>query len=245
MGILNVINKSGFISYSTDKNSKDIWNRRGGGGGGGFGGGGGIWSSCEQIMWVSAGGLKYPVYLKPGMNNVEFWVPHIFPDITIIESPIVIETDGYILIPAGFEWIFITGEDAPPCPANQKMADKITFKDFYDIEIYSKPISIDLDNVVDKLNFGDVSHLELINVNINEISQLENVGYKDIYKLDLEMSVPKEDIEINNGEVNVTENEMIVDIVNTEIINIKITDNQSGVEAAGFSDLYDIEIIRG
>lgn len=251
MAFLSVDKFDGFIYYSEDKLSggstggiatggNDNYGK--GSSSGGFGGSGSIWSSCEQVIWVSCGGLRYPIYLKPGWNDVWFWIPNIFPDDTWVESQIVIESDGYILIPAGFEWTIITGEDAPYYPSNQKMAEKLQFKDCYSIEIYTKPVPVDLDNIIDKLGFGDVSLTEIKSLAVKTITQLEDIGFEDIHKLELEISVPEDDVEITEGEIDITDNTMIIDLVNTDTINITITDNQNGVEATGFSDIIDIEI---
>lgn len=238
MATLSCNNESGFIAYGTN----DGGSGGSGGHGGGFGGGGAIWSSQEQVIWISAGGLRYPVYLKPGWNDVKFWVPYIFPEDTWIESPIIIETEGYILIPAGFEWTFVTGKDAPYIPGNQKMADKLKFVDCYDLEILSKPVSVDLDNIIEELGYSDFTLTELIGVAIKEVGQLEELGYEDIHSLELQISEPEEDIEITKDNIDISDSATIVDLVNTDTINVTITDNQNGVESTGFSDIFDIEI---
>lgn len=108
------------------------------GGGGGICGSGEIWSSEEQIVWVSAGGVRYPMLLKPGINRVWFWIPSIYPEDTWTSSSLVFESSGYILIPAGFEWNTFTGVGAPPEPMVVRMGDSVVIGDSWFIS-FRKP----------------------------------------------------------------------------------------------------------
>lgn len=244
-----VDNENGFIKYSTS-NDEDNSGGNGygggsrydnGGGKGGFGGSGSMWSSCEQVIWISAGGLRYPIYLKAGWNEVKFYIPNIFPEDTWVETTIIIESTGYLLIPAGFSWFFETGEDAPKAPANSKMTDKLKFTDCYDVEIFTPAIPIDADDIIDSIEFGDISLTEIETIAIKVFGQLEELGIEDIHDLDLIVNIPETDVVITESEVVLSEPVVLQDTVTTELINVTITDNQSGIDAAGFEDIYDID----
>ena len=149
LAVLSVTGFDGYIQYGQTNNSQSHDTTNGqAGGGGGISGSGSIWSGSSQVIWVSAGGVKYPIYLEPGWNDVEFWIPTIYPQDDWVECPIIIEAPGYILIPGGFEWAVITGIGAPPGPARLIIGDTV----------------IPMDNVI--LTFegspsGQISHIEI------------------------------------------------------------------------------------
>lgn len=207
-------------------------------GNGGISGSGEIWSSCEQTIWISAGGVKYPIYLKPGSNIVRFWIPNIFPEDTYIEEPIVIETYGYILIPAGFEWSIITGEDAPVKLGNKKYSDKLSFIDSYDIELITPQKPIDLDGIVDEIGFDDSHNIE-IETPQSPIKHSENTDefeFNDDCLFEL-INTPKK---YEFGVVDISEFD---DDVNINLISITPIDNvDSNVDRTIFDDSIDIDI---
>lgn len=156
---LSAITSDGYIFY--DPNGSGFPNIAGNdtsppGGGGGVAGGGSIWSSCDQIIWVSCGGLRYPIWVKAGWNDIWFWIPSIFPNDTWIDATLIIEADGYILIPAGFEWNVVTGIGAPPEPLVIRFIDKIAVKDSVYIDfrypdIPHDPVIIDTVDIRDEV----------------------------------------------------------------------------------------------
>lgn len=180
MAVLGTGKRSGSIRYPY---SKPDSTSSGSNGGGGTGGGGTIWSGSDQIIWISTGGVKYPIHLKPGKNDISFWIPALFPEDTWIECPLVIEAPGYILIPAGFKFDIFTGEDAPVGPGSLNIADKLSIVDFYDIDIAEVPVPpkppADLDNITDEYGFNDFITTDIININISEASYIDDISLRD------------------------------------------------------------------
>lgn len=143
MATLGVTGFDGSIEYKYSSSQSHDYTDGQAGGGGGISGSGPIWSSTDQIIWVNAGGVKYPIHLKPGWNDVQFWIPTIYPQDGWVQSPIVIEAPGYILIPGGFEWGVITGIGAHPSPMLFGIVDSVTVADSCTI-IFESPSSKDI-----------------------------------------------------------------------------------------------------
>lgn len=181
-----------FSSYSSSGpsggNRPPSYDTTGGqaGGGGGIIGGGQIWSGSSQIIWVSAGGVKYPIQLEPGWNDVGFWIPSIFPDDTWIESPIIIEAPGYILIPGGFEWGVITGVGAPPEPIMIDILDRITPIDNLYIEFRQGEAGVTSCYIEDIVGVSDEVYIDIIKnpIKANDIYMTDTIQLSD--SLDLE-----------------------------------------------------------
>jgi hypothetical protein len=192
VSVLAVNGWSGSIVYNTiPDNIKYPWPRTLSGGGGGVSGGGSIWSSTEQVIWIKYDGAPaYPVYLKPGYNDVRFWIPTIFPENTWVEAKLEIIATGYILIPAGFEWEVITGENVPPAPPNSKRIDKIKFIDLYDVVINYVPVPVDDQNVIDNVTFKDVYDTNIRTIDTDTADNIDGITFKDISDIDLITPIP-------------------------------------------------------
>lgn len=210
MAILGVRAYSGSIRYPY---SKPTGTSAGDGGGGGTGGGGVIWSSTDQIIWITIGSVKYPVHLKPGKNDISFWIPSLFPEDTWIETQLVIEAPGYILIPAGFKFDIFTGEGAPSGTSILKLTDKIKITDFYSIDIVDVPVPpeppADIDSIISEYEYSDFITTDILNISIKDTS------YIDVFSVE--------------------------DVNNLDSVNIQTSSNNS-VDSAGFEDFVDIDI---
>ena len=159
----------------------------GGGTGGGMRGSGTIWSATEQTIWIDLGnGNKYPVYLKPGFNNVEIWLPNILPEDMWQETTPKIESEGYILIPGGFSWETIINPEAPLGLSSPRLTDRFEIKDLYNVRIEQAPIPINLDEILDTFKMMDITKEELINVVISNQGLLDNFELEDFINIELE-----------------------------------------------------------
>ena len=238
MAVFNCLASSGGIIYPVSSGGggggPGGW-PPGGGYGGGMGGGGGLWSGSAQLIWIIVNNApKYPVWLKPGWNEVRFWIPFIFPDEEWVEATIIIEAPGYLLIPAGFEFYIKTDEDAPVRTGNPKMADKLKFIDLYDIEIESVPVPVDLDNLIDEIVFEDTHSIDIIAIsNIVDEACIENLTIEDINDYDIQG-------EPFSGEYEHVDELVFNDVTNTELINATVN-NQTESESIGFDDFVDID----
>lgn len=157
----------GYIYSSYPESGTPSFDNTGGiaGGGGGASGGGSIWSGSGQTIWVDFGGVKYPVYVNPGDNDIGFWIPAIFPDDTFVDSPIIIETPGYILIPGGFEWGIIHGVNSPNTPLIIGMLDSVIPSDSFVIsfESISKDKTLEVkDTIIPMDNFEIVMNTPMV-----------------------------------------------------------------------------------
>lgn len=107
------------------------------GGPGGLRGGGWVWTGFPQLIRIGGNGLlgQY-IWLKEGWNEIEFFIPFIYPkDVWLPNVQITIESDGYILIPAGFTWEVLYNDKVDKLPPNSKMIERIDIKDIYDLVI--------------------------------------------------------------------------------------------------------------
>lgn len=132
---------------------------------GGFGGYGSIWSSGRQIVFIgAAGGIKYPILLNPGNNDVNFWVPAIYPEDTTGKKPIVIEAQKYLLIPGGFTWDTEQSEDAPGIneakEIEREKVERVHFLDFAALEL-TKPAGSKDKAYTDSVQIYDFAALEV------------------------------------------------------------------------------------
>lgn len=226
---------------------------------GGVSGGGKVWSSGSGIMWVSVNNApKYPVYLKPGWNDIYFWIPFIFPEDEWVEAEIIIETPGYILIPAGFEFNISTSENAPVKLVNPRLSDKLKFVDFYDYDLISAPVPVNVDNIIDEVVFEDTHSVDIIGItNIIKESNVDEIVFEDTHSIDFEADFKGEytNIEeikaedytefnlvsrtiINNDNIDELE---FTDIKQEDIINTNINTNNEE-ESLSFNDFTNIEI---
>lgn len=236
MAIMNVLAYSGQIVYNTNPD-KPFPSVAGGGGTGGGTGGGSIWSDSSQIIWIRIdSGVKYPVRLEPGWNDIKFWIPSLYPEDVWIEAPLIIEAPGYILIPAGFEWDILTDESAPEKLGNRKMSDGLKFIDTYDIEIITPSKPIDIDKIIDELEFNDFIDSDIITTKIDDNINIDEYTYEDIHKIELELPP-------FSGEVDNIDEVDFEDSINTELINTSITDNPS-IDNADFEDIINTELIN-
>lgn len=209
----------------------------GAGGYGGVDGGGSVWSDSEQLIWVSINDApKCPVWVQPGWNEIQFWIPFIFPDDEWIEAPLIIEAPGYILIPAGFEINIKTSEDAPVRASNPKMTDKLKFIDVYDIEIETVQPPVDLDGIFDEIIFEDIHAIDITNATLlAETSLIDNLNIEDIYNVEIEA-------EPFSGEFDKVEEVNLQDVNSITLVNTTIINNNDNVtEDVGFTDFVDIE----
>ena len=238
MAVFNCLASSGAIIYSPDGKYGNDGSGGGYGGGGGTGGGGSVWSDSAQLIWISVNNApKYPVWLKPGWNEVHFWIPFIFPDDEWVEAPIIIEAPGYILIPAGFEFGIKTDKNAPVEPGNPKMIDKLQFVDVYDIEIQEVPVPVDLDGLFEDIVFEDIHAIDIINATLMaEQSLIENLNLEDVYNVEIE-SAPF------SGEFDNIEEINIEDVNSTTLVNTTIANNNN-VEDVEFTDINSNTVIN-
>lgn len=235
MAVMNVAAYSGQIIYNSTPSAQFPSYETGGTGG--VSGKGQVWSDSSQIMWIQLdSGVKYPVYLEPGWNDIEFWIPNIYPEDIWLEAPLIIEVPGYILIPAGFEWDVLTDESAPEKLGNKKMTDSLKFIDTYDIEIVSQPKPIDLDKIIEELEFNDFIDSDIINASISETSCIDEYTYDDIHNIELELPP-------FSGDADIIDDLIIEDNIETELINTTITDNPN-IDNTDFTDIIDTELIN-
>lgn len=239
--VLNCFNGSGAILYndSGDYGTDGSGGIIGTGGAGGIGGGGPIWSDSEQIIWIGINDTpKYPIYLKPGWNEVHFWIPFIFPDDEWVEAQIIIEAGGYLLIPTGFEFNIKIDKNAPEKTGNPKMIDSLSFTDLYDIEIQSIPVPVDLDNLINEIVFEDIHAIDIINATIlAEQTVIEDISFEDVHHVEIQ-GAPF------TGEVEEVEEINFEDVITTELINTDIILKDDNIEEINFEDEEDKDIIN-
>lgn len=198
-----------------------LGNGRGNGGptGGGMTGSGKIWSATEQVIYVSLGnGNKYPVYLKPGYNQVYLWIPNILPEDMWQETTPKIESEGYILIPGGFSWETIINPEAPLGLSSPRITDRFEIKDLYHVRIEQAPIPINLDEILDTFKMMDITKEELINVVISNQSLLDNFELEDFINIELEAAP-------FSGESNHLDTFEQVDIALVQTYNVNVEES--------------------
>lgn len=205
----------------------------GGGGAGGFGGGatgggssyaggfisgsGTIISDFEGIIYIKYGDAPpYPVYVKPGKNDIYFFIPIILPVPTETDATITIEAKGTILIPAGFKIVRKAGNTMTPVP-NFKIVDKFGVRDFVAIDKQTIEPPVDLDSIGEEFELQDFLDIEIINATIKALESIENVNMYDF--LDVEHLIPVEPVNIDG----ITDRVVLSDTGRTELkpVNIK------------------------
>ena len=203
----NVINSDGLLFYSESSGghsgnnfppSGGAGGGGGGGGNGGLGGYGGIWSGTEQIIWVSVNNSpKVPVYLKPGDNDIWFYIPYIFPDEEVDEGSLKIESEDYIWIPAGFRIIKTPAEDAPPVGLFINFVDKIRSNEVFDMLLQHVEPPVDLDDIIDRIYSADVFDAELraVQKKFESDSEIETFSSADVFDVYLEQIAPPIDLD--------------------------------------------------
>lgn len=240
MAILGAKKWNGAIYYNKNPSDDDTYtwpDDRTRGSGGGTSGEGGIWSSVAQVIWIKYDGAPaYPVYVEPGYNEIKFWIPNIFPEDLWIEAKLEIEApDGYILIPAGFEWDIITGENAPPAPPNSKRIDKIKFKDYYDVVInYVPPTPPTGEPIIDEFSFKDLYNIIINTIHTEQSGNIDRFKIEDFKDIDLITPIPP-------GGRSYIDNMTFRDLVNTLKRHINKLDD-SGIDDSNYTDVYDIEL---
>ena len=209
----------------------------GGGGAGGFGGGasgggssyaggfisgsGTIISDFEGIIYIKYGDSPpYPVYVKPGKNEIYFFIPIILPVPTQTDATITIEAKGTILIPAGFKIVRKAGNTLTPVP-NFKIVDKYGVMDFVaiDKQTVTPPVDIDLDDVVDEFKLEDFVDIDIVNATVKALDNIDILDIADF--LDAEHLIPVEPVNIDG----ITDRVVLSDRSATELkpVNIKGT----------------------
>ena len=189
-----------------------------GGASGGLSGSGKIYSGGSQTIWISLdNGNKYPIYLEPGWNDVVIFIPNIIPEDMWIETNITIESDGYILIPGGFEWQVDIKQDAPLGLSSPRITDRFEFKDIYDILKETPEPPINLDEILDTFNMVDMSKQELLNIIINDKVLSSNFELQDFINIDIEHAPAVFDKVFSD-------NLEIVDVSLTTTLNVDIKD---------------------
>lgn len=249
---LSVTGEAGYIFYN--KNGTGFPEADGGvpsgGGGGGICGGGSIWSSCEQVIWVSAGGVRYPIWLEPGWNDIWFWIPSIFPDDTWIDAPLVIEAPGYILIPGGFEWNVITGIGAPPEPGIIRIIDKVFIKDelyisFREPDLPDNPVIVDTVNIHDELMITMRQGGHITIAIEDQVDVNESIGFNDDGKPDINTFFSDQVEIIDSYNITVRVPPISGDPKINDVINIKdelfITSREGFRTFSSMSDIIDIK----
>ena len=194
-GALGVIKGDGYIGYPPPPSGgggsgygggSSGWGS-GGGAGGGSGGGtygsGTIWSGSSQDIWIDmGGGNKYPIHLEPGYNDVNVWIPTIYPEDKWVETTPTIEAPGYILIPGGFEWETTINPAAPLGLSSPRITERFEIKDVFDIEKITPEPPINLDEILDEYNIVDINSLTVEEINILLQIFIDNFEINDTLK---------------------------------------------------------------
>lgn len=225
MGTLNCTTGSGAIIYPYN-----------GAPGPGLSGGGNLWSSAGGIMWINWNNAPaYPVYLKPGWNDVHYYIPLIFPDDEWVEAPVIIIAPGYILIPAGFELNLGVASDAPIEAPNPSRVDSIQFKDIYDVELVEVPVPIDTDAIIEEIGIEDINAIDIINaVLLTEELLVDEINIQDVNEITLVNTTLLNDSE----EV---EELSFTDINNDTSITTAVVPKDESMDNVGFTDILDID----
>ena len=172
----------------------------GGGSGGGFSGGyisgsGTIISDFEGIIYIRYGDCPpYPVYVKPGKNEIFFFIPIILPVPTQGDAVITIEAKGTILIPAGFKIVRKAGNTLVPVP-NFKIVDKFGMRDLISIEVQTIEPPVDLDDICEEFEIQDFLDIEIINATIKAFEAVDIIDMDDF--LDMEHLIPVEPVNVD------------------------------------------------
>ncbi len=195
-----------------------------------------VWSSSEQIAWFGLGdGVMYPVALSPGSNYIYIDLPHIntSEQTNTDTKNIVVESDGYILIPAGF--VFVThgqpGLIKKPFPA--KMIDAVKVVDFLSSEIYNNT-PVDLDAMIDAIKASDIMSLEQQLINLQHMENIDTLRISDVYGT----------LYLENGSTDLNSlHDRIhpIDIESIDEVHVVIKEGTEG-ESIVVSDIFDYDI---
>ena len=199
-----------------------------------------VYSSTAQTIILNVNGNKYPVVLQPGWNDLQVYIPILSPDDIWEETTIKIESEGYILIPGGFQWEVLTSPEAPLGLSSPRLLDRFEIKDVYDILQEIKPIPIDLDGIIDKLELIDEIKSDLLNIVKNEFNGIDEHSLEDFLMVDIE-KLPREP---RNYDENIIEDAEYVDITLVNKVEANILE-PLGNETTETVDFIDIEIEKG
>lgn len=199
--------------------------------------GGYIWSGSDQTIWINTGsGIKYPIRLKPGWNQVWAEIPIIVPRDDNGDHNITIEAPGYILIPGGFTIEIITSDDAPLGLSSPRIVDNVEFDDGYFVEKYTPSVPIDLDDIVDEIEFSDIADVSVDDINIIAKDYLEELGFGDA--TDVEIYVPEVPVDADA----IVESTTLSDDADVHLTNVNII-NSDEAEQLSFGDDATIEAL--
>lgn len=179
--------------------------------------GGYIWSGSDQTIWINTGsGIKYPIRLKPGWNQIWAEIPVIVPKDDDGEHNITIEAPGYILIPGGFTIEVVTSPDAPLGLSSPRIVDNVEFGDGYFVEKYTPSTPIDLDDIIDKIDFSDMAEVSVEDINIIVKDYLDELGFDDAAHV--EIYVPEVPVDADN----IVESATLSDDAEVHLTNLNI-----------------------
>lgn len=199
-------------------------------------GNGKIYSSTAQIIFINVGdSIKYPVVLEPGWNDVHIHIPIIRPDDVWEETTITIESEGYILIPGGFEWEIIVSPEAPLGLSSPRLLDRFEIKDVYDILQEVKPIPVDLDGIFDNIKLVDEIKTDLLKVAQRVFDGIDEAMLEDLLSIDIE-TTPREPMIFDENSVEEAEY-VDITLINKVEVNIGDTVEYETAEAVDFIDL--------
>lgn len=211
----------------------------GGGSGGGFSGGyisgsGTIISDFEGVIFIRYGDAPpYPVYVKPGKNEIFFFIPIILPVPAQGDFALVIEAQGTILIPAGFKIVRKAGTTLTPVPSF-KIADKFGVRDFVSLEVQTIEPPVDLDDIADEYEIQDFLDIEIINATIKAFEVVDIVDMDDF--LDFEHLIPVEPVNVDG----IVDEVVLSDEQKSTLIPVNIR-GTAHLDSVDIGDLVGIE----
>jgi hypothetical protein len=216
----------------------------GGAGAGGFGGSGStggyisgsgeVISDFEGLIYIKYGNCDpYPVYVKPGKNNIYFFIPIILPVPTKIDSTLTIEAKGTILIPAGFKIIRKAGDTLVPVPSF-KVADKFGVRDFILLDKETVAPPVDIDGIVDEYEIQDFTNIEIITATIKAFEGLETFNIEDLVGIIQEVPVKPTNAD------GILDKIVLSDSKKAELIPVNLSGTVQ-LEAFNITDLTKIE----
>ena len=237
MATLNVKKGDGNIhyrigGYETGHAPDRPWSS---GGIGGIGGGGFVWCGFPQLIKIGGDGLldQY-IWLGKGWNEVEFYIPFIYPDNTWLPNvQITIESQGYILIPAGFTWEVIYSDNIDKLPPNSKMIEGLDIKDIYDLVIESN-----IDKEIKGLeDFSLEDFIDIVKQKLPQTYHIENID-------DIDIKDFTERIIINTIKSTTEEKEEISleDIIEIELYKTPIAQLDGAEDEIEIEDIIDIKL---
>lgn len=151
--------------------------------GGFIAGEGVVISDSEGIVIIQWNGAPpVPVWVEPGENEVEFFIPIIIPgdEPELVDAPLTITPPpgGTIFIPAGFQIIKKAGNNTEVVPT-LRLTDRLSVSDFYAFE-FAQPIApTNIEPIVDELYIADFNDTELLHVRTGERATVDEIGFGD------------------------------------------------------------------